>query len=36
MVARRNERYTDWHTIAALEAWDIDYWSVQSLRINVS
>jgi len=32
VVARCNQRHSDWHSVLALETWNIDYWCVQCLR----
>ena len=32
MVARRNERYADWHSILAFEPWNVYYWCMQCLH----
>lgn len=34
VVARRNKRHPDWHSVLALETWNVYYWCVQCLREN--
>jgi hypothetical protein len=32
VVTRRNERYSNWHSVLALETWNVYHWCVQCLR----